>query len=190
MKVSYLSAASDIADQAESLKTAFVGLQLSVPMLMHPQAPLLDFYATVAEMPAEAPVQIRRQDNTVHSDESIGEILRRIPTMPGAGLQKDLLPLTAIYGAMILGDRLQQAQLMRADEPLLQFARHLRNACARGNRWHFRGGEPKHKAELELRGRRLDASLHGSKALYDWLGPGDYLDFLDDLATLLRDEES
>lgn len=182
-----MSAASDIADQAEDLKTAFVGLQLSVPMLMHPQVPLLDFYETVAEMPAEAPVEIRRQDGTVRSDESIGEILRRIPTMPGAGLREDLLPLTAIYGATILGDRLQNAQLTKVGQPLLQFARHLRNACAHGNRWHFRGGEPKHKAEL--RGRRLDASLDGSKAMYGWLGPGDYLDFLEDLAAFLREQE-
>ncbi|HET8863514.1 MAG TPA: hypothetical protein VFM94_09725 [Solirubrobacterales bacterium] len=147
----------------------------------------MDFYETVAEMPAEAPVEIRRQDGTVRSDESIGEILRRIPTMPGAGLREDLLPLTAIYGATILGDRLQNAQLTKVGQPLLQFARHLRNACAHGNRWHFRGGEPKHKAEL--RGRRLDASLDGSKAMYGWLGPGDYLDFLEDLAAFLREQE-
>ncbi len=94
------------------------------------------------------------------------------------------MPLAAMQGATRLGDDLGQAGLDDRGEPLLQFARHLRNACAHGNRWHFRPGEPKHPAAL--RGRQLDTSLHGSNALFDWVGPGDYLDFLEDLATFLR----
>src|SRR4051812_43717468 len=42
------------------------------------------------------------------------------------------------------------------------------------------GGEPRKRAAL--RGRELTVDLHGTKAVYGWLGPGDYLDFLDDIA--------
>jgi hypothetical protein len=182
-----VSTASEIADLAENLKTAFVGLQLSFPVLMHPRAPLLEFWEAEWGMPEGAPVEIRRQDGTQHSDESIGAILRRIPALPGGGLEEDLLPLVAMHGTTKLGDQLVQAGLTSTKEPLLQFARHLRNACAHGNRWHFRGEEP--RCAARLRGRQLDASLHGSKAMYGWLGPGDYLDFLDDLAALLRERK-
>jgi hypothetical protein len=179
-----VSAATDIADRAEAFKTGFIGLVLSLPALLHPRVPLLQVYETVLDIPGSAPAEIHRQDGTIHSDEPIAEILRQVTTLPGGGLEGDLMPLAAMQGATRIGDDLQQAQLMTTSEPLLEFARHFRNACAHGNRWHFRHGEPKHSASL--RGRQLDASLHGSRALFDWVGPGDYLDFLDDLVALLR----
>ena len=85
---------------------------------MHPNAPLLSIWKGLG-LPEDAPVEIRRQDGTMHSDESIGLILRRITTLPGAGLGEDLLPLVAMHGATRLGDELLQSGLMSAKEPLL-----------------------------------------------------------------------
>jgi hypothetical protein len=176
--------ASEIAERADAFKAGFIGLELALPPLLHPDMPLLSVYENVLRMPRNAPVEVHRHDGTIHSDQSIDEALRRVTALPGGGFGGDLLPLAAMQGATRLGDDLQQARLYSASDPLLQFARHFRNACAHGNRWHFQHGEPRHVAAL--RDRQLDASLHGSRVLFDWVAPGDYLDFLDDLAALLR----
>lgn len=174
---------ADIANLAENLKTTFIGFQLAVPIMVHPEVPLIQFHRSMG-IPPDSPAIIKRNDGTVHSDESIGSILNRMAGLPGAGLEGELLAVIGIHGAVRLGDELLNACLIRPEEPLLEFARHLRNACAHGNRWHFRNGEPKHPAQL--RDRELDLSLHGTKAMYGWLGPGDYLDYLDDLTAYLR----
>jgi hypothetical protein len=176
--------AGEIAELAERQKTAFIGLQLAIPYLLHPQAPLIDFLDRELGLPPETPVEIKREDGSVHSDEEIGVLVQRFVELPGGGLGGELAYLVAMHGAITLGDELIQAGQPDPSNPLLQFGRHLRNACAHGNRWHFRSGEPRHRAEL--RGRRLVASLHGTKAMYGWLGPGDYLDYLDDLIAELR----
>jgi hypothetical protein len=175
-----VGAATDIAQRAEALKTGFVALVLSIPALVHPGAPLLKFYEEELGIPESAPTEVFRQDGTIHSDEPVGDILRRVTTLRGGGFGEDVLVFAAMHGATRLGDYLAKAGLTSTSDPLLQFARHFRNACAHGNRWHFLYGQPKHAAEL--RGRQLDASLHGSTVLFDWVAPGDYLDFLDDLA--------
>ncbi len=181
-----MSTAADIAQRADALRTVFLGLQLSVLGLLDPRAPLLQGLSAVGIDPT-APVAVFRVDGTTYSEESIADILERASALAHAGdIRADLLFVGAMQGGTRLGDDLQQAGLIRkhTEEPLLQFARHLRNACAHGNRWHFLEGEPKHPAAL--RGRQLDRSLHGSRAVFDWVGPGDYLDFLDDLVALLR----
>lgn len=176
--------ATEIVELAKGQKVAFVGLQLSIPFLLHPRAPLLEFLENELGLSEDAPVEVKRQDGSVHSDEPIGVTVRRFVDLPGGGLGGELAYLVAIHGSIKLGDELIQAGLLSTGNPLMQFARHLRNACAHGNRWHFRNGEPRHRAEL--RGRQLDPSLHGSKAMYGWIGPGDYLDYLDDIIVELE----
>jgi hypothetical protein len=136
-------------------------------------------------LPPDAPIEVYRSDGTMHSSQTTREALRRVSELRGGGLREDLLAFVAMHGATRIGDDLQQAGLLRGDtSPLLEFARHLRNACAHGNRWHFRREEPRRPAAL--RERALERELHGTKAIYGWLAPGDYLDFLDDLAAELR----
>lgn len=174
----------DVAVEAEGLKAGFLGLSLAVVPLLDPRLPLLDLEQRYYELPPDSPVEVKRNDGTMHSSTSLRDVFRDTAALPHAGFRSGLLNIGIVMGATSLGDALLGAHLMRNSEPLLQFARHLRNACAHGNRWHFIGGEPKHPAAL--RGRQLDASLHGTPAVWDWLGPGDYLDFLDDLASLMR----
>jgi len=173
----------EIATRAEELKIAFLGVSLAMPALLDPRTPLLDIYCRLYGKRPDSPVEIGRLDGSFHSADPIGAVLARVAALQHGG-RKDVLTFAGMHGATRIGDSLLRADLVRNGEPLLQFARHLRNACAHGNLWHFGHGEPKHPAEL--RGRRLDASLHGSKALYGWVAPGDYLDYLDDLADFLR----
>lgn len=178
------AAQEDVAAQADGLKAGYLGLSLALVPLLDPRLPLLDVQQRYYEMPADAPFEVKRKDGSMHSATSLQEVFRDAAALPHAGFRAGILNIGIIMGATSLGDALMQAQLMRTSEPLLQFARHLRNACAHGNRWHFTRGEPKHPAAL--RGRELEAPLHGTPAVMDWLGPGDYLDYLDDLASLMR----
>ena len=174
----------NVATEAEGLKVGYLGLSLALVSLLDPRLPLLDVQQRFYGMGPHTPFEVVRNDGTMHSSTPISEVFRQAAALPHAGFSDGVLNIAIISGATSLGDALVQGNLMRRSEPLLQFARHLRNACAHGNRWHFRGDEPKHRAAL--RGRELDASLHGTPAVMDWLGPGDYLDYLEDLATLLR----
>ena len=175
--------AAEIGTQAEELKVAYRAFNMTFVPLLDPRLPLLSLWRDLYEIPPTAPFEIVRNDGSVHSSTAVGNVFSEVASLKLGGLGQDLLNFMAMHGATRLGDSLKLAALDKGD-PLLEFARHLRNACAHGNRWHFKGTEPSRPASL--RRRTLDASLHGSQAIPDWLGPGDYLDYLDDLAGLLR----
>lgn len=172
-----------IARLTEELKAGFLGINMALLPLVDTALPLLPLFDRYGLNP-DAPVIVRRQDNTVYSARSLREVLTDATAVPGAGLRGDMLAFTVMHGMTRVGDTIQQADLWDSSSPLLEFARHFRNACAHGNRWHFRGREPRHPAAL--RGRAIDVSLHGTRAVNEWLGPGDYLDLLDDLAVHFR----
>ncbi len=69
---------------------------------------------------------------------------------------------------------------MRNDVPLLQFARHFRNACAHGDRWHFNADQPKYPAAL--RNLVLTRDLRGQQATFVTVSPWHFIEFLDDLS--------
>ena len=79
---------------------------------------------------------------------------------------------------------IRQGNYSRRTEPLLQFARHFRNACAHGDRWYFKNGEPKHPASC--RGLTLDASLDGRRATYETVSPRLYIEYLDDISNYFQ----
>lgn len=170
---------SDISRRAGELGDLYLGLMAALPAVLHPSLPLLRVYAEQFGQPADSPVVVERKDGTRHSTTPIFEVLRRASTLRGEVMRNDLMAVAALQGATRIGDMIDQASARDSSSPLLEFARHLRNASAHGDRWHFQHGEPRHPAAL--RGRTLDASLHGSKVMFEWLAPGDYLDFLNDI---------
>ncbi|MFZ4177152.1 hypothetical protein ACOZCI_23085 [Streptomyces griseoincarnatus] len=178
------SDAARITQMAGEFKIAFSGISLAIVPLMDPRLPLLGVFQSLYEQSADSPVIITRKDGTRHSSQRLFDVLSAAASVPGAGLRGDLLVFTAMHGVTRIGDAIDQADLRDPSSPLLEFTRHLRNACAHGNRWHFRGAEPKFPAAL--RGRTIDSSMHGSQAVNGWLGFGDYLDLLDDLAHHFR----
>ena len=67
--------------------------------------------------------------------------------------------------------------------PELQFLRHLRNACAHGNRFYLKNGEPKTAAAFK--GFEILANNDGfGPVLFDFIGTGDILDLLDHIQNL------
>ena len=107
------------------------------------------------------------------------EILTKLTTLRGAVLANDMMSVTMLVGAtrrhMIL-----QAGLTSRHEPLLEFARHFRNAAAHGDRWTFRRGEPAYPAAC--RDLVLTENLHGVRATWKTVTPRRYVEFLDDIA--------
>lgn len=171
--------AQDIATRAREFQAMYIGVMLALPPLLDPATPLVACMARYGQT-ADSPVQVVRKDGTVHSTESVGTWLRLVSELRGDVMARDLMSVGAIQAASRLGDMIDAAGLRDPSVPLLEFARHYRNACAHGDRWHFVSGEPRRPAVL--RGRALDANLHGTRATYDWVGPGDHMDFLDDIA--------
>jgi len=172
---------SDISRRAGELKDLYLGLMTALPAVLHPSLPLLRVYSEAFGQPADAPIVVARKDGTPHSTKPLVEVLRRASALRGEVMSNDLMAIGALQGATRIGDMIDQVSARDSSSPLLEFARHLRNASAHGDRWHFQHGEPRHPAAL--RGRILDASLDGSKVMFEWLAPGDYLDFLDDIET-------
>lgn len=168
-----------VAMRAEELKVVFVGLMLALPAMLDPAMPLVSVMERYGQT-AYSPIVINRLDGTTHSTETVGVWLQRVSELRGEILAKDLLSLAMIHGATRIGDMIDNGGLQDPNVPLLEFARHFRNACAHGDRWHFLREEPRNRAAL--RGRELSSSLHGTRATFVWVAPGDYLDFLDDIA--------
>src|SRR4051812_47582393 len=131
-------ARAQLVQTAHGLRATFLGFTLALPPLVHPDLPLLAVHRDRFGIPPNAPVQIGRNDGSLHSSRSLEEVLREAADLLRNGvLGGDLLAFTAMYGATRIGDDLDAANLRDPDNPLLEFARHLRNACAHGNRWHF-----------------------------------------------------
>lgn len=151
--------------------------------LLDPERPLLAMMARYGQTP-DSPVHVIRKDGTRHSTETLGTWLQRASALRGEVMARDLISIGAIQAAARLGDMIDAAGLRDPAEPLLEFARHYRNACAHGDRWHFVRDEPRSPAQL--RGRALHANLHGTRATFEWVDPGDHMDFLDDIANYME----
>jgi hypothetical protein len=110
---------------------------------------------------------------------SAREVLAKMAMLQGDPV-RDLLSICMLLAGTRLGDMIVTGGHLRNDVPLLQFARHFRNACAHGDRWHFVRGEPKHAAAL--RDLVLTRDLHGRQATFVTVSPRRFVDLLDDLS--------
>jgi hypothetical protein len=175
--------AKELAGRADHYKTTFVGLQLALIPLLHPNGYIEAALRHMGTDPG-SPLEVDRADGTTASSMPINYWLERARQNNGVGfgLRDDTLAFAAMFIVTRLEDDLQQLGLRNPHSPALEFLRHIRNAAAHGNRWHFRGQEPRNPAKL--RNIELDPSLHDAPAYNGTVGPGDFLDLLDDV----RDE--
>jgi hypothetical protein len=176
--------AADIASHFEGAKIGFVAQNLSLLTLASRNDLMGLFRRIVGGTDPDIPVIIRRRDDSVYATENMGDLLRKVQSLPGFGLGQDLLKGTPLIASIHLGDELRRAGLLNPAEPLMQFVRHLRNGSAHGNRWFFKNGEPKRLARF--RNFELESGLQGGEIFFDYLGQGDWLDLLDDVVEYLR----
>lgn len=189
MTASTPSDAHELAEHVLGFQTAAVVVSMALPIMVDPRRPLIDYYAwlnSTSRADAEAmPILLTRADGTSRVD-SMGAWLSRAAADQGRGLGlgEDLVAFAMIYATTRIGDEANRLGLRDKTSPLMEFLRHLRNACAHGNRWHFANGEPKQPAAW--RHFAVDANWGGQRAIYGNIGPAEYQDFLDDLAAHFR----
>lgn len=173
----------EIAERAQQLKILHLALSLSLTSFFDPDLPLLRTTLkftdpTAHDVPLELPSDLPGDDERIVY--SSREVLTKASMLRGDIVGRDLMSVSMILGATRIGDMIQSGGHSKADMPLLQFARHYRNACAHGDRWEFRGTEP--KTEATCRHLTLTPSLHGQRATYTSVSPRLHVEFLDDIA--------
>jgi hypothetical protein len=171
-----------IATRAQELKLVFLGLTMALPFLLHPAVPLLQWHRTElgVEPGDDIPIDLRHGSEEKALSYSASEALTKLTTLRGEVVGHDLMSISMMHGATRLGDLIDMGGHRQGNEPILEFARHFRNACAHGDRWHFRNKEPKHPAAC--RDLVLSATLDGQRATWNTISPRRYVEFLDDIS--------
>lgn len=176
----------EIAQRAQELKIAHLALMMSLPAIMHPDLPLLRHLNAISgESPLkDHPLILYNGEERTPDREGLSfsalEIFTKATKLRGDVLGRDLLSISMLHSATRIGDMIVAGQHSRQDVPLLQFARHYRNACAHGDRWDFRPDEP--RSEATCRDVTLTSALHGTRATYNTIGPRLHVEFLDDIS--------
>lgn len=172
-----------IASRAQEMKIAFLGLSLTLASLLDPTLPILATELRRAGLPPNGDMPfILRHDSSDPEflNFNVRDILTRASQLHGEVLGKDLMSTAMSMGATRIGFMIIHADMSRKDIPILQFARHFRNACAHGDRWEFKPGQPETPASC--RHVVLDASMAGRRATYETVTPRLYVEFLDDIS--------
>lgn len=152
----------------------FCASMLAEISLIHPDAPIARWYSTNMG-DSDFPVVISGSKEHQRIPFSAKWILSEIQKIPGQEVWEDYFSAPMLFGAMQIGNKLEEAfgKSFPKSEPLLQFARHFRNAAAHGDRWYFRKGEPRFAAEAA--GIRLTSTMDGKRATYKTVGPYEYV---------------
>lgn len=168
--------ATEIAERAREYSVATLAMNLSLPVLLHPDAPILGLLQAMGETTGDIPIYL--QEGSEYVVYSMTAVLGAAGSLHGE-IMRDMMSTGMLLGAARIADMIDQAGLRDRGNPLLEFARHFRNACAHGDRWHFQKAEPRHPAAC--RGLVLSASMHGQKATWVSVTPLLYIQFLDDI---------
>ena len=171
-----------IALRAQEHKVLFLGMNLAIPAMLHPDVPLLDWTRQLVGAASDADIPLVLSGSPGDRERlsfSARDVLTKLSALRGEVVAHDVLSIAMLLGATRLGDMIRQADLSRRDEPLLQFARHFRNAAAHGDRWSFHEGQPdRHAACRDL---VLTPDMNGRRATWETVSPKRYVEFLDDL---------
>ncbi|MFD1964483.1 hypothetical protein [Pseudonocardia alni] len=178
--------ATDIAERAQQWKVLFLSQQLSLMAMMLPGLPVLTAALDMAGTPRDGdfPMDLMHgTDEPGPERERYSFSAREVATVASkirGPILNDLMAMPMLAAAVRVHDMIRLSGLDDPDVPLLQFARHYRNATAHGDRWHFTGDQPKRPARC--RDLTLTADLHGQRASFHTISPRLHVEFLDDIA--------
>ncbi len=174
----------DIAKRAQEFKILHLAMGFGMAAFFLPDLPILRALLAFNDVPdnGDMPMELL---SDIPGDEarlaySAREVMSKASQLRGDIVGQDFMSVAMMTAATRIGDMIQSGGYSHADVPLLQFARHYRNACAHGDRWEFRGAEPKHPAVC--RHLTLTAALHGQRATWTTVSPRLHIEFLDDIA--------
>ena len=177
-----LPSAAHLARRAEELRIIFLGLNMAVFAMSLPSYPLLRAVNEACGnfgTPVDQPVAVGDESLGLEERFSALEVLQKLVNLSGDSRVEDVMHVAMMQGAIRMGALVDAGDFRDPNDPLLEFTRHFRNACAHDGKWHFRNGEP--RARAELRGRSLEASMHGAQALWSWVTPYLYMQWLADM---------
>jgi hypothetical protein len=186
MPVSLPPSKADIAERAYELKIVFLALSASLMTILDPSLPVLQvMLARLDATPDEdIPMDLGHGEIQPGGEVlsfSMRQVLTSAAALQGGVVRDDLMAIGMMQGGIRVGDMIRRGgYLHRTDVPLIQFAKHFRNACAHGDRWNFERGQPKHSAGC--RGVRVTKQLEGQRATMAIVTPRLYVEFLDDIA--------
>jgi hypothetical protein len=178
----------DIAERAHLLKVVFLALGACVPAILDPDLMILrGLLAKAGAQPHEDfPMEVGGHERIRPGIDkvltfSMREVLTAASTaLPIDVVRDDVFAIGMLHGGIRLGDMINRGGFLNdTSVPLLQFAKHFRNACAHGDRRHFRGPI---KYPATCRGLTITDDLHGKRATMEAVSPRLYVDFLDDIA--------
>ncbi len=179
----------DIAERAHLLKVVFLALGACVPAMLDPDLMILrGLLVKAGAQPHEEnfPMEVGGHERIRPGIDkvltfSMREVLTAASTaLPFDVVRDDVFAIGMLHGGIRLGDMINRGGFLNdTSVPLLQFAKHFRNACAHGDRWHFQG-------PISIRrpaaGSPITDDLHGKRATMEAVSPRLYVDFLDDIA--------
>ena len=160
-----------------------LALTLNLPALLHPQLPALHTFLAVNGLPADADLPVEVMNDPSDADRIVfqaREVFTLASKLRGDTLFHDLISTSMTNAAVRLGDMIQKGGHGRTDVPLLQFARHFRNACSHGDVWNFAADGPPHLAAC--RSLTLSGNLVGQRATWKTVSPRLFVEFLDDIS--------
>jgi hypothetical protein len=180
--------AHDITLRALQLKALYLGTTLAVPALLDPNLPILQHILKSTGRPTSSDIDYYIGGNESSNEKiafSSRQVLTTVSQLRGEVVSDDMLASSMLLGAVRIGDMIQKSGLSSTQAPLLQFARHFRNACAHGDIWEIRNsaiidGKLKHPARL--RELEITPDLNGKRATMKTVHPKLYVEFLDDIA--------
>lgn len=166
-----------IADLIEQIKDYHALSMFGLLFAAHPQQDLILSFAHMEDL---SKLRSLRTDGTYHEIHNLQDVLNRARSND---YNLAYMRTTLSAHTIQIGDRLANVSYFdRA--PILEFFRHIRNACAHNNALHFQNGEPRRPAVF--RNFTLTSRLQGRTVLLDYLKMGDLLDLYDDLIAHLR----
>jgi hypothetical protein len=174
---------AEIAQRAQELKVMHLGLMLTIPMMFDPQLPALQWALRQAGAGLDEDPLVEvgyRPDDEEKLTYSSRVVLTLASQLRGKIMGEDLMSASMLVGGTRIGDLILQRGPWPKDPPLIQFARHFRNACAHGDRWDLRRNEPRYPAAC--RDFVVTRDLDGKRATYETVSPRLYVEFLDDIS--------
>jgi hypothetical protein len=127
----------------------------------------------------DLPITVGEETEPFCQQHMASAILHAHQRMSGDSRVDDIMTAAMTLGAMRIGDLITRGNHRDRAVPLLEFARHLRNAAAHGGTWHFRPHEPASPATLG--DRSLTRHAHGTQTFFAWVSPQLYALFLDEV---------
>lgn len=172
---------------AHHARVLHVTHEVTADAMMSPDQPLLHWHLSrfPPDVSGDGPIDIPGPDDTTLRF-SARETLTAIQRTGHEDLRHDIIATGMILGALRLADAVEKGGYHLYDEPLLEFLRHYRNACAHGGRWRIPVSKKHGWKKAALRGLELHPDLDGEVAVLGTVDRATHLHLLEDVASYFQ----